>query len=564
LPGTKSVSNYVPPSLPGTKSVSNYVPPSLPGTKSVLNYVPPSLPGTKSVSNYVPPSLPGMNSVSNYVPPSLPSVSNYVPPSLPGIKSVLNYVPSSLPGTKSVSNYVPPPLPGIPSVSSAMTALMATPPTTTLSMVTRTMPTWSDRHKIHQGPNENCVHNLGQSYFNKDNDQTYHSDQWQMLFSANQMNCMEKRLSPPLVLGASLSKSPNCDKFQEVTNGRVTPPTDNSEKDFRSSLSPLFGHKQVDMAIVDSVLYNMARNSNQSQTVGSFPYPVVCTSAGIGAKMSTPCPSMVYGTGKVTGPGSCQGDIIGPHNNGPVQLNSRISPKQNLVNSRYGAMLHLSQLSDMQNITPPKLGNTSLNTSDISIPADYENVEIRLLSSPDNLLGTLNLSTSSNQVASTNETQPERPRTSSNQVTSTNEMQPERPRKRRRSSSSSRDQSKPKNRPLPQHAVDIMLEWYEKHLDDPYPSRKDIQEIADAGEIAYSQARSWFANKRNRSKNTRITNYRKKFKNELSSICHDWMKQEASGKPDTQKVVDRIIGLIAENSGKKKQKNSLTELPITV
>lgn len=56
---------------------------------------------------------------------------------------------------------------------------------------------------------------------------------------------------------------------------------------------------------------------------------------------------------------------------------------------------------------------------------------------------------------------------------------------------------------LPELATNLMKEWYESHADKPYPTESERQELARLGKITENQVKAWFANKRNRSFNTR-------------------------------------------------------------
>jgi hypothetical protein len=44
-----------------------------------------------------------------------------------------------------------------------------------------------------------------------------------------------------------------------------------------------------------------------------------------------------------------------------------------------------------------------------------------------------------------------------------------------------------------------MEDWYETHLEHPYPTGSVIDDLANQGKVAIEQVKKWFANKRNRS-----------------------------------------------------------------
>ncbi|KAH3884139.1 uncharacterized protein LOC127836540 [Dreissena polymorpha] len=61
-----------------------------------------------------------------------------------------------------------------------------------------------------------------------------------------------------------------------------------------------------------------------------------------------------------------------------------------------------------------------------------------------------------------------------------------------------------KSRPLlSRKAVAMMEEWYMRNYEHPYPSNTAVEALATAGQISAEQVKKWFANKRNRSKNTK-------------------------------------------------------------
>lgn len=63
-----------------------------------------------------------------------------------------------------------------------------------------------------------------------------------------------------------------------------------------------------------------------------------------------------------------------------------------------------------------------------------------------------------------------------------------------------------KARPLlSKRAVNMMEEWYQRNFEHPYPSSTAVEALAKAGKITPEQVKKWFANKRNRSKNSKST-----------------------------------------------------------
>lgn len=61
-----------------------------------------------------------------------------------------------------------------------------------------------------------------------------------------------------------------------------------------------------------------------------------------------------------------------------------------------------------------------------------------------------------------------------------------------------------KSRPLlSRKAVKMMEEWYSRNYEHPYPGPIAVEALAKAGEVSNEQVKKWFANKRNRCKNTK-------------------------------------------------------------
>ena len=69
---------------------------------------------------------------------------------------------------------------------------------------------------------------------------------------------------------------------------------------------------------------------------------------------------------------------------------------------------------------------------------------------------------------------------------------------------------------LSKRAVQLMENWYDSHLEHPYPSVDVIEQLSAAGNITGEQVKKWFANKRNRSNNTRTLTEIAKKKRQLA------------------------------------------------
>ena len=64
-----------------------------------------------------------------------------------------------------------------------------------------------------------------------------------------------------------------------------------------------------------------------------------------------------------------------------------------------------------------------------------------------------------------------------------------------------RQRVKQNSRLLPQRAIDLMTEWYDKNYSYPYPTYRDCEHLANAGQITINQVKQWFVNVRRRTQN---------------------------------------------------------------
>ena len=60
-----------------------------------------------------------------------------------------------------------------------------------------------------------------------------------------------------------------------------------------------------------------------------------------------------------------------------------------------------------------------------------------------------------------------------------------------------------KSKSLPEQATKIMKDWFDAHSAHPYPTDEERREMATKGDINENQVKAWFANRRNRTSNTK-------------------------------------------------------------
>ncbi|XP_069114805.1 homeobox protein extradenticle-like [Argopecten irradians] len=76
-----------------------------------------------------------------------------------------------------------------------------------------------------------------------------------------------------------------------------------------------------------------------------------------------------------------------------------------------------------------------------------------------------------------------------------------------------------RSRQLNVRGVSLMSDWYEKHIDNPYPSEEEKEKMARDGGLSLAQVKAWFANKRNRTSNTKPKKQKQQVEKKLLSIC---------------------------------------------
>lgn len=111
-------------------------------------------------------------------------------------------------------------------------------------------------------------------------------------------------------------------------------------------------------------------------------------------------------------------------------------------------------------------------------------------------------------------------------------------------------QSKMKSRQLNSHAVDLMMEWFEQNVHDPYPTDDEKQDLADRGGISTGQVKAWFANKRNRTSNTKPKKHKRIMERNLLNICDEITVNALNSKPRMHgEIIDRLTNLVQGSSG---------------
>lgn len=92
-----------------------------------------------------------------------------------------------------------------------------------------------------------------------------------------------------------------------------------------------------------------------------------------------------------------------------------------------------------------------------------------------------------------------------------------------------------KKQQLSEHAVGIMNEWFEDHLNNPYPTSEEKERLAALGKITVKQVTAWFSNRRNRTQNTKPKRMKRVLEKEITDIF-----QELVQSTDKQQIIEKF------------------------
>lgn len=94
---------------------------------------------------------------------------------------------------------------------------------------------------------------------------------------------------------------------------------------------------------------------------------------------------------------------------------------------------------------------------------------------------------------------------------------------------------------LSDDAVEIMNDWFDDHINNPYPTQEEKERMAYNGNITVKQVTAWFSNRRNRSQNTKPKRMKRVLEKEISSI----FSQISDGQPDKFVMMERLKSTIS-------------------
>ena len=102
---------------------------------------------------------------------------------------------------------------------------------------------------------------------------------------------------------------------------------------------------------------------------------------------------------------------------------------------------------------------------------------------------------------------------------------------------------------LPDQAVDVMNEWFDDHVNNPYPTIEEKERMAQRGGISVKQVNAWFSNRRNRSQNTKPKRMKRVLESQITNIFNELVDQTtASHNPvNTQQLIERFRSTLVKH-----------------
>ena len=97
---------------------------------------------------------------------------------------------------------------------------------------------------------------------------------------------------------------------------------------------------------------------------------------------------------------------------------------------------------------------------------------------------------------------------------------------------------------LSEEAVDLLNEWFEDHLNNPYPQPEEKERLARQGGITVKQVTAWFSNRRNRTQNTKPKRMKRVMEKEMKNI----FDRIVSEQPDKHQMIEQFKSTLVSSS----------------
>ena len=101
--------------------------------------------------------------------------------------------------------------------------------------------------------------------------------------------------------------------------------------------------------------------------------------------------------------------------------------------------------------------------------------------------------------------------------------------KKQQHQSSKYDEKYSRKHQLPDQALSILNEWFDDHVNNPYPTLEEKEKLASKGDISVKQVNAWFSNRRNRSQNTKPKRMKRMLEKQITTIFNELVEQTNTG-----------------------------------
>jgi predicted methyltransferase len=99
---------------------------------------------------------------------------------------------------------------------------------------------------------------------------------------------------------------------------------------------------------------------------------------------------------------------------------------------------------------------------------------------------------------------------------------------------------------LPDDAVDILNEWFDEHITNPYPQMEEKERLAKRGNITVKQVNAWFSNRRNRSQNTRPKRIQRDMEKKMSGLIQELVSNPNGDMVNNVNLLEKFRRVLVE------------------
>ncbi len=103
---------------------------------------------------------------------------------------------------------------------------------------------------------------------------------------------------------------------------------------------------------------------------------------------------------------------------------------------------------------------------------------------------------------------------------------------------------------LPDDAVEILNEWFDEHIANPYPQMEEKERLAKRGNITVKQVNAWFSNRRNRSQNTRPKRIQRDMEKKMSGLIQELVSNPNGDMVNNAHLLDKFRRVLVAQDNK--------------